>query len=160
MSWIRSGFGRWSVMRPFPVKSGGRVEVGRGAGAGGLAPAASGAVAGGVEFVVVEGDGGAPVGGAGAAARGGGGGAFGASTFGGAFVPPGVVQVADRVAQVRADERGVAADEPLDGFFANAQGAGDAGRAVAHHVQGTQAQPGSACIDASTRPGGARHRED
>ena len=52
--------------------------------------------------------------------------------------------------------RGVAADEALDGFFADAEGAGDAGGAVAHHVQGAQPQPGSARVDAGTRPGGAR----
>src|ERR1700730_12497228 len=72
---------------PSWVKSGRRVEVGRDAGAGGLAPAALGAVAGGVEFVVVEGHGGTPVGGAGAAAGCGGGGAFGAGAVGGARVP-------------------------------------------------------------------------
>src|ERR1700733_7208059 len=106
---------------PSWVKSGRRVEVGGDAGADGGAVAALGAVAGGVEFVVVEGHGGAPVGGAGAAAGGGGGGAFGAGAFGGAFVPPGVVQVGDRVAQVRADDGGVAADEALDGFFADTE---------------------------------------
>src|SRR5689334_23492941 len=97
------------------------------AGAGGGAVAGAGAVAGGVELVVVQGGGGAPVPGGGAAAGAGGGGAFGAGAFGGAFVPPRVVQVGDRVAQRRADGAGVAADEPLDGLLAGAQGAGDAG---------------------------------
>ena len=41
---------------------------------------------------------------------------------------------------VRASLRG----EPLDGVLADAKGAGDAGRAVAHHVQAAQPQPGPA----------------
>jgi len=69
-------------------------------------------------------------------------GAFGAGAFGGALVPPRVVQAGDGVAQGRADGAGVAADQPLDGFLPDAQGAGDARRAVAHHVQGAQPQPG------------------
>src|ERR1039457_5100896 len=81
----------------------GGVDVGCDAGAGGGPPAAAGEVAGDIELVVVQGGGGAPVPGAGAAAGLGGGGAFGAGSFGGAFVPPGVVQGGDGVAQLRAD---------------------------------------------------------
>ena len=88
------------------------------------------------------------------AAGGGGGGAFGAGAGGGALVPPGVVQVGDRVAQLRADGAGVAADELADGGLADAEGAGDAGRAVAHDVQGAQPQPGAAGVDAAARDGG------
>jgi len=120
----------------------GQADVGGDAGAGGGAVTGAGAVAGGVELVVVQGGGGAPVPGGGAAAGAGGGGAFGPGAFGGALVPPRVVQVGDRVAQGRADGAGVAADQPLDGFLPDAQGAGDARRAVAHHVQGAQPQPG------------------
>src|SRR6266852_1540792 len=107
--------------------TGGRTEVWGDAGAGGGFPAVAGAVAGDVELVVIEGGGGAPVPGDGAAAGQGGGGALGASAFGGALVPPRVVQVRDRVAQVRADGAGGAADELLDGGLAGAEGAGDAG---------------------------------
>ena len=81
----------------------GQADVGGDAGAGGGAVAGAGAVAGGVELVVVQGGGGAPVPGGGAAAGAGGGGAFGAGAFGGALVPPRVVQVGDRVAQLGAD---------------------------------------------------------
>src|SRR5207244_6129060 len=129
----------------------GQADVGGDAGAGGGAVAGAGAVAGGVELVVVQGGGGAPVPGGGAAAGAGGGGAFGPGAFGGALVPPGVVQVGDRVAQRRADGAGVAADEPLDGVLAGAQSAGDAGRAVAHDVQGAQPQPGAARVQADPR---------
>jgi hypothetical protein len=97
-----------------------------------------GAVAGDVELVVVQGGGGAPVPGNGAAAGQGSGAAFGAGAFGGALVPPRVVQVDDRVAQMRADSVSVAADELGDGCLADAEGTGDAARAVAHHVQGAQ----------------------
>src|SRR5437870_4320331 len=129
----------------------GQADVGGDAGAGGGAVAGAGAVAGGVELVVVQGGGGAPVPGGGAAAGAGGGGAFGPGALGSSFVPPRVVQVSDRVAQLRADGAGVAADEALGGVLAGAQGAGDAGRAVAHHVQGAQAQPGSAGVQARPR---------
>ena len=108
----------------------------------------SGPVAGGVEQVVVEGGGGAPVPGDGAFAGGGGRAALEAGARGGALVPPGVVDGGDGVAQLRADRRGVAADERADGLRLDADGAGDAGRAVAHHVQGTQPQPGTAGIHA------------
>ena len=76
---------------PPAVAPGGRADVGGGAGAGGGFPAVAGAVAGDIELVVVQGGGGAPVPGDGAAAGEGGGAAFGAGAFGGAFVPPGVV---------------------------------------------------------------------
>ena len=85
--------------------------LGGDAGAGGGFPALAGPVAGGVELVVVEGGGGAPVPGDGLAAGGGGGGALGAGAGGGTLVPPRVVQVGDRVAQLRPDGAGVAADE-------------------------------------------------
>ena len=52
---------------------------------------------------------------------------------------------------MRADGAGVAADQALDGVLAGAQSAGDAGRAVAHHVQCTQPQPGAARVQAGTR---------
>ena len=103
----------------------------------------AGPVAGDVEQVVVQGGGGAPVPGDGAFAGGGGRGALGAGAAGGAFVPPGVVEAGDGVAQLRADGAGVAADELADGHRVDADGAGDAGRAVAHHVQGPQPQPGA-----------------
>src|ERR1700683_151820 len=109
---------------------------------------AAGAVAGGGEQVVVEGGGGEQVAGLGAAAGLGGGGAFGAGAFGGALVPPCVVDAGDGVAEVGADGGGVAVDEPLDGEFADADGAGDAGRAVAHDVQGAEPQPGAPGVEA------------
>src|SRR5271165_5226908 len=96
----------------------------------------------------MQGGAGAPVSGDGAAAGASGGGTFGAGAFGGALVPPRVIEVGDGIAQLGADGAGVAADEALDGFLAHAEGAGDAGRAVAHHVQGTQPQPGPARIQA------------
>ena len=80
-----------------------------------------------VEQVVIESGGGAPVPGDGLAAGGGGGGALGAGAGGGALVPPRVVQVGDRVAQLRPDGAGVAADELADGGLADAEGTGDAG---------------------------------
>jgi len=103
-----------------------------------------------VEQVVIQGSAGAPVPGDGAAAGGGGRGTFGAGASGGALVPPRVVQVADRTIspQLRADGAGVTADEPLDRFLANTKSAADASRAVAHHVHGTQPQPGPASIQA------------
>src|SRR5437870_13691204 len=129
----------------------GQADVGGDAGSGGRAVAGAGAVAGDIELVVVQGGGGAPIPGGSAAAGAGGGGAFGPGAFGGALVPPRVVQVGDRVAQLRADGAGVAADEPLDGVLAGAQSAGDAGRAVAHDVQGAQPQPGAARVKAGPR---------
>src|SRR5271167_789596 len=125
---------------------GGRADAGGGAGAGGGFPALAGPVAGDIELVVVQGGGGAPVPGDGAFAGGGGGAAFGAGAFGGAFVPPGVVDGGDRVAQLGADGAGVSADQGADGHLADAGGAGDAGRAVAHHVQGPQPEPGAAGV--------------
>src|SRR5689334_16143693 len=116
----------------------------------------SGAVAGGVKLVVVQGGGGAPVSGGGAAAGAGGGGAFGPGAFGGALVPPRVVEADHRIAQRGADSAGVAADEALDGVFAGAEGAGDAGGAVAHDVQGAEAQPGSAGVEPVARHDGER----
>src|SRR5208283_4687898 len=106
----------------------------------------AGPVAGDVELDVVQGGGGAPVAGDGPAAGGGGGAAFGAGAFGGALVPPGVVQVGDRVAQLGADGAGVAADQGADGHLADPGGTGDAGRAVAHHVQGPEPEPGAAGV--------------
>src|SRR5262249_3981083 len=50
------------------------------------------------------------------------------------------------VAKFRADGGGVAADDGADGGLADAQGAGDAGRAVAHDVQRAQAQPRAASV--------------
>ena len=50
------------------------------------------------------------------------------------------------VAQPGADGAGVAADELADGLGVDAGGAGDAGRAVAHDVQGPQPQPGAARV--------------
>ena len=142
------------------VMAGARADVGGGAGAGGGFPALAGPVAGDVELVVVQGGGGAPVAGDGAAAGGGGGGAFGAGAFGGALVPPRVVQVGDGVAEPGADGAGVAADEVLDGGLADAEGAGDAGRAVSHDVQGAQPQPGAAGVQAGARDGPVVHGED
>src|SRR6266852_1395374 len=139
--------------------TGGRTEVWGDAGAGGGFPAVAGAVAGEVELVVVQGGGGAPVPGDGAAAGQGGGGALGAGAFGGALVPPGVVQVGDGVAQLWADGAGGAADELLDGRAADAEGAGDAGRAVAHHVQGPQPEAGAAGVQAVPREGLRVHGE-
>ena len=97
--------------RFFSVRECGRVDVGGGAGAGGGFPALPGQVAGDVEQVVIQGGGGAPVPGDGAFAGGGGRGALGAGAGGGAFVPPGVVDGDDGVAQPGADGAGVAADE-------------------------------------------------
>ena len=42
----------------------------------------------------------------------------------------------------------------------DAGGAGDAGRAVAHHVQGPQPQPGPGRVQPGPRQGSAGHRED
>ena len=42
-----------------------------------------------------------------------------------------------------------------DGHLADAQGAGDAGGAVAHDVQGAQPQPGAAGVDAGAAQGAA-----
>ena len=58
-----------------------------------------------------------------------------------------------------ADGAGVAADDLADGHLADAEGAGDAGRAVAHHVQGPQPQPGAAGVYAAARDGLAGHGE-
>src|SRR5260370_19589064 len=102
--------------------------------------------------------GGAPVPGDGAFAGGGGGGVLKAGAAGGAFVPPGVVEVGDGVAQLLADGAGVAADELADGHGVDADGAGDAGRAVAHHVQGAQPQPGPARVQPGPRQGPTGHR--
>ena len=55
------------------------------------------------------------------------------------------------VAESGADGAGVAADDLADGHLADAEGAGDAGRAVAHHVQGPQPQPGAAGVHAAAR---------
>src|ERR1022692_4460207 len=118
------------------------MDVGGSAGADGGTPPGPGAVAGGVKPVVVQGGGGAPVPGGGAAAGQGGGGTFSAGAFGGALVPPGVVQGGDGVAQLRADRRRVAAGEAADGHLAGAEGTGDAGGAVAHDVQGAEPEPG------------------
>src|ERR1035441_720879 len=121
---------------------------GGGAGAGGGFPPVLGAVAGDIELVVVQGGGGAPVPGDGASAGGGGRAALSGGTFGGAFVPPGVIDGGDLVAKLGADGAGVAADELADGDLADAGGAGDAGRAVAHDVQGAEPEPGAARVDA------------
>ena len=51
-----------------------------------------------------------------------------------------------RVAEPGADGAGIAADDLADGHLADAEGAGDAGRAVAHHVQGAEPQPGAAGV--------------
>ena len=130
------------------------------AGAGGGFPALPRAVAGGVEQVLIEGGGGAPVPGPGALAGGGGRGALEAGAAGGAFVPPGVVQAGDGGAQLRADGAGLAADELADGDRVDAGRAGDAGRAVAHDVQGAQPQPGPGRVQPCVRQGRADHRED
>ena len=82
-----------------------------------------------------------------------------AGAGGGALVPPGVVELGDRVAEPGADGAGVAADDLPDGHLADAEGAGDAGRAVAHHVQGPQPQPGAAGVHAAARDGLAGHGE-
>src|SRR5208282_4664878 len=97
------------------VVPGGRADVGGGAGAGGGFPAVAGPVAGDVELVVVQGGGGAPVPGDGAFAGGGGRAALGGGAFGGAFVPPGVVEAGDGVAELGGDGAGVAGDEFADG---------------------------------------------
>ena len=52
---------------------------------------------------------------------------------------------------VRASPR----DEGADGHLADAGGAGDAGRAVAHHVQGPQPEPGAAGVQAGAGQGRA-----
>src|SRR5579859_2730378 len=109
-----SGAGRRTYAAPFLLGCS-PVEVGSRTGTGGRFPSPAGPVAGGVELVVVEGGAGAPVPGDGAAAGEGGGGALGAGACGGAFVPPGVVQAGDRVAELGGDGAGVAADEFLDG---------------------------------------------
>ena len=103
-------------------------------------------VARGVELVVIEGGGGAPVSGDGAFAGGGGRSAFVAGALGGSLVPPGVVDGDDHVAEFRADGGGVAADQGADGVWMGTGGAGDAGASVAHHVQGAEPQPGSARV--------------
>jgi hypothetical protein len=138
---------------------GGRGDVGGDPGAGGGFPAVPGAVAGDVEQVVVEGGGGAPVPGDGAFAGGGGRGAVEPGAGGGALVPPGVVELGDGVAEFEADGAGVAADDLADGRLADAEGAGDAGRAVAHHVQGPQPQPAPVGVHAAARDGLAGHGE-
>ena len=74
-----------------------------------------GPVAGGVEQVVVQGCGGAPVPGDGAFAGGGGRASFEAGAGGGSFVPPGLVDGDDGGAQPGTDGAGVAADELADG---------------------------------------------
>jgi hypothetical protein len=125
------------------------MNVGGGAGPLGGQPAPGGLVAGDVELVVVQGRGGAPVAGDGAAAGGGGGGPLAAGASGCAFVPPGVVERGDRVAEPRVDGRGLAAGEFLDGLLAGSGRAGDPGRAVAHHVQGAQPQPDAARVHAA-----------
>src|SRR5271169_7047260 len=104
---------------PPPAAPGG--GAGGGAGAGGGFPAVAGPVAGDIELVVVQGGGGAPVPGDGPAAGEGGGAAFGAGAFGGALVPPGVIQSGHLVAEFRADGAGVAADEFGNGCFADAE---------------------------------------
>ncbi len=116
----------------------GQADIRGDAGAGGGFPAVLRPVAGDVEHVVVQGGGCAPVPGDGAVTGGGGGGALEAGPARGALVPPRVVEVFDGIAQVPADGAGVAADELADGHGMGAGGAGDAGRAVAHHVQGAQ----------------------
>src|SRR5271165_5222253 len=133
---------------PPPGGGAGRADAGGGAGAGGGFPAVAGPVARGVELVVVQGGGGAPVAGDGPAAGEGGGAAFGAGAFGGALVPPGVIQSGHLVAEFRADGAGVAADQGADGHLADTGGTGDAGRAVAHHVQGPEPEPGAAGVQA------------
>src|SRR5205807_10330472 len=120
-------------------------------------PALAGPVAGDVEQVVIQGGAGAPVPGDGALAGGGGRAAVGAGAGGGALVPPGVVQVCDLVAEPGADGAGVAADDLADGHLADAEGAGDAGRAVAHYVQGAEPQPGAAGVQAGPGDGVAGH---
>src|ERR1039458_9015163 len=77
-----------------------------------------------------------------------GGAAFEAGPFGGALVPPGVIKSGHLVAEFRADGAGVTADEFLNGGFADAEGAGDAGGAVAHDVQGAQPEAGAARVHA------------
>jgi DNA invertase Pin-like site-specific DNA recombinase len=134
-----------------------RGDVGSDPGAGGGFPAVPGPVAGDVEQVVIEGGAGAPVPGDGALAGGGGRGALERGAGRGALVPPGVVELGDGVAQLEADGAGVAADDLPDGRLADAQRAGDAGRAVAHHVQGPQPQPAPAGVDAAARDGLAGH---
>src|SRR5271165_4331364 len=120
----------------------GRVDVRGDAGSGGGFPAVLGLVAGDVEPVVIQSGAGAPVPGHGTIAGGGSGSALEAGAAGGAFVPPGVVKAGDGVAQLRADGAGIAPDQLADGHRVDTGGAGDAGRAVAHHVQGPQPQPG------------------
>ena len=138
----------------------GRADVGSDAGAGGGFPALAGPVARGVEQGVIEGGGGAPVPGDGPAAGGGGGAALGAGAFGGPLVPPGVVKSGHLVAEFRADGAGVTADEFGNGCFADAEGAGEAGGAVAHDVQRAQPQPGAAGIQAGARHGHGVHGQD
>src|SRR5690349_572747 len=102
-----------------------RVDVAGDTGALGGPPAVIGQVSGGVELVVVEGGGRAPVAGDGAPPGSGRGGALGPGAGRGALVPPGVVDGGERVAQLGADGLGVAADQLADGFLAGPCGAGD-----------------------------------
>src|SRR5271166_497275 len=145
---------------PPPGGGAGGADAGGGAGAGGGFPALAGAVAGDIELVVVQGGGGAPVPGDGPAAGKGGGAAFGAGAFGGAFVPPGVIDGGDLVAQLWADGAGVTANELADGHLADAGGAGYAGRAVAHHVQCPEPEPGAAGVQAGAGYGLAGDGQD
>ena len=100
----------------------------------------SGAGSRGVELVVVQGGGGAPVPGDGAAAGEGGGAAFGAGAYRGALVPPGVVQVGDRIAQLRADGEAAATR-------ARSHGATPAARAMRAGPGPSRAEPaaGAGC---------------
>src|SRR5690349_16185033 len=102
------------------------MDVGSDAGSGGGFPAVAGAVAGDVELVVIESGGSAPVACDGALAGRGGGTPFEAGTGGGTFVPPGVVEVGDGVAEFEADGAGVAADNLADGHLADAERTSDA----------------------------------
>src|SRR5690349_18141016 len=125
------------------------MDVGGDAGAGGGFPAVAGAVTRNVELVVVEGGRGTPVAGDGALAGGGGGAALEPGAGGSALVPPGVVQVGDGVAQLGADGAGVAANDLADRHLADVERTGDASRAMAHDVQGSQPQAASASIHAA-----------
>src|SRR5262249_46473198 len=96
----RCGRGRWSSSQlhflfSLLLVSGWRADAACRAGTLSGFPAVAGPVAGDVEEVVVEGGAGAPVPGDRPPPRGRGGGAFGAGAFGGALVPPGVVEVGD-----------------------------------------------------------------
>src|SRR6266487_631518 len=104
-----------------------RADVGGDASARCGAPAVGGFVAGDIKLVVIERGSGAPVSGDRAAAGGSGSSALGAGPFGGALVPPLVVDADDDVAEPDADGLGVAIDQGANGLLAGSGRPGEAG---------------------------------